>query len=237
MVDHELDFMEHVAELRRRLLRSLLALLLGMLLALPLVTPALNFLLKTAQDVELIALSPLNPVAIFFKIAFTLGLALASPYIIFQVYAFVKPGLYPHERRMVWLSLPAVFLLFFLGFAFALGVVVPLSLPVLRGFMPAQVTPTYTLEAYLNFVTSLMVWMGVLFQVPLLMMLLTSFGLIEPGRLRRWRRGMIFGAAVLAALITPTVDPVTMLLVTIPMVGLYELGIFLSWLVYRSRKA
>lgn len=228
--------LEHLAELRVRLLRSLVALFVAILIAFPLVNPALDWLLQTASEVTLIALSPLKPVAVFFKIAFGLGLALASPFIAYQAYSFIAPGLYPQERRWLLLSLPGVTVLFVAGGAFALGVLVPLSLPVLQGFMPAQVKATYTLEAYLDFVVALATWMGVMFQVPLVLMLLSAVGAVRPAQLRRWRRGVIFGSAVLAAIITPTVDPFTMLLVTGPFVVLYELGIGLSWLVTRRRQ-
>ncbi len=235
MVDRELDLMEHVKELRLRLLRALLALALGMLLALPLVTPALDLLLRIAQDVQFIAVSPLKPVSVFFQIAFVLGMAIAAPFVLYQLYSFAAPALYPHERRLVLLLLPGSALLFALGFAFSLGVLVPVSLPVLRGFMPASVTATYTLDEYLKFVINLTAWIGVAFQVPLVLMLLAAFGWVRPEQLRRLRREVIFGAAMLAALITPTVDPFTMILVTGPFVLLYELGILLSWLVTRKR--
>lgn len=232
----EAPLLEHLAELRGRLLRSLAALFVTTLIALPLVTPALDLLLNTAQGVTFIAFSPLKPVSVFFKIAFGLGLALASPFIAYQAFSFVAPGLYPHEKRWLLLTLPGVGVLFVAGAAFALGVLVPLSVPVLQGFMPAQVTATYTLEAYLDFVVALATWMGVMFQVPLVVMVLTGLGLVRPAQLRRWRRGVIFGSAVLAAIITPTVDPFTMLMVTGPFVALYELGIVLSWLIARQRR-
>ncbi len=233
MQDPPLALIEHIAELRLRLLRCLIATLVGVVLALFFTEPVLDYLLGTAQQVQVIAVSPLAPTAVFFKVAMILGLVVASPYIFYQLYSFLAPGLFPHEKRLLLFGLPGSLLLFALGVAFALWVLVPLSLRFLQGFLPSLVTPTYTLDAYLSFVTTLMVWMGIVFQIPLVMATLARFGLVREHQLRRWRKGALFGAAVLAAVITPTVDPFTMTVVTLPFLLLYEFGLVLVRLVTR----
>ncbi len=235
-LDPQRDLIEHIAELRLRLLRSLIAVLVGFGLALFFTEPVLLYLLGTAQQVQIIAVSPLTPTVIFFKVAFILGLILAFPYIAYQLYAFMAPGLLPHEKRLLYFSLPGSALLFALGVAFALWVLTPVSLTFLRGFLPALVAPTYTLDEYISFVTTLMLWMGILFQLPLVIAALTRFGLVQVAQWRRWRKGGILGAAVLAAVITPTVDPFTMTVVTVPFLLLYEIGLIIARLVTPRRK-
>ncbi|HQJ10783.1 MAG TPA: twin-arginine translocase subunit TatC, partial [Anaerolineae bacterium] len=176
------------------------------------------------------------PPIIFFKVTLLLGLLITLPYILYQLYAFVAPGLFPHERKFLLQSVPGVILLFMLGVAFTLLVLIPFSIPVLTGFLSDVVTPTYTLEDYLSFVTTLLLWMGLLFQTPLVMYTLARLDIVQPARLKQLRKLVIFLAAVLAAVITPTTDPFTMLLVTGPFIILYELGLLLARLALRQRR-
>jgi sec-independent protein translocase protein TatC len=128
-------------------------------------------------------------------------------------------------------------MLFLLGATFTLTILVPFSIPVLMGFLQEVVTPTYSLEQYLSFVTTLLFWMGLLFQTPLVIYILARVGVVEPKVLKKARKLIIFAAALLAAVITPTTDPVTMLLVMGPFVVLYEVGILLASVALRQKRA
>ena len=233
----QMTLTEHLQELRRRLLRSLVALLVGSIAGSFLAQPALALLTRPLAAYELIVLSPTEAPIVFFEVTLLLGVLLALPYILFEVYRFIAPALEPHERKPLLLGIPAFLALFALGDAFTLFVLIPLSLPVLQSFLGDIARPTYSLEQYLAFISTMLLWMGLLFQTPLVLYLLARLGIVRPATLRRLRKAIIFGAAVVAAVITPTHDPVTMLLVTGPFIVLYELGLLLARLAGRQKNA
>ncbi len=234
--DEEMTLLEHFQELRWRLLRSLLAWLIAAVALSPLVPAIIAWLAAPLGERTLVALTPTETAIIYFQMTLAAGFAVAFPYIAFQLYRFLAPGLYPSERRLILVGLPAASVLFALGILFAVRVLLPLALPFLTGMLRDVVRPLYSLREYLAFVTTLSLWMGLLFQTPLLLYALAYLGLVTPAQLRRARRWVIFGAAFLAAVITPTTDPVTMLLVTLPFVALYEGGVLLARLAARPRQ-
>ncbi len=237
MDNTELPLLEHLAELRRRLFAAIIALLIGAAGGLLITPQVIRWLVRPLQGGQVIVLSPTEAPIIYFKVALLLGFVLAMPYILYQVYAFLAPGLKPNERRVFLLGIPAAIVLFLLGAAFTLQVLVPLSMPVLMSFLAGIVSPNYSLEEYISFLTTLLFWMGLLFQTPLVIYFMARMGWITPNRLSGLRKIIIFVAALIAAAITPTTDPVTMLLVTGPFVVLYEVGILLARLAVRQRRA
>lgn len=237
MQDHQMTLLEHITELRTRLFRIIVALLVGALIGSFFTTRAIQILTTPAGDkVQIIAVSPTAPPMVFFKVALLLGLLISLPYILYQFYAFLTPGLLEHERKFLLLSVPGVIILFAMGVTFTMTVLIPLSVPVLMGFLQDVVMPTYTLDEYLAFVTTLLLWMGLLFQTPLVMYTLTRLGVVKPTNMRRARKMVIFLSAVVAAIITPTTDPLAMLLVTGPFIVLYEFGILLAGVALRQRQ-
>ncbi len=236
MNDTELPLLEHIAELRQRLFRSIIALLLGAGVGLFITPPVLKWLVRPLKGGEIIVLSPTEAPIIYFKVALLLGFVLAMPYMLYQIYAFVEPGLKPNEKRPFLVGIPAAIFLFLLGALFTLQVLVPISMPVLMGFLANIVSPNYSLEEYLSFLTTLIFWMGLLFQTPLAIYFMARMGWITPDKLSSLRKIIIFIAAFVAAAITPTTDPVTMLLVTGPFLVLYEVGILLAKLAVRQRE-
>jgi sec-independent protein translocase protein TatC len=138
---------------------------------------------------------------------------------------FVLPGLHPHEKRVLLAVLPVVTLLFLVGVVFTWYVLIPPALGFLEGFEPTLFKPEWTADLYLSFVTALVFWMGVAFEMPLIFFVLALMGFVEAGVLiRQWRIAVV-GAAVAAAVITPTVDPVNMALVVVPLLALYGISI------------
>ncbi|MGC9398805.1 MAG: twin-arginine translocase subunit TatC [Anaerolineae bacterium] len=236
MSEEKLTLLEHIQELRHRLFRAIIALIVGALFGALITNPAIRVLVRPLQQAEVIVLSPTEAPIIYFKVALFLGFLIALPYITYQIYAFVRPGLYPKEQKVFLLAVPSVFILFLLGATFTLTILIPFSIPVLMGFLRDVVTPTYSLEQYLSFVTTLLFWMGLLFQTPLVIYILARVGIVEPKTLKRVRKVVIFLAALLAAVITPTTDPVTMLLVMGPFVVLYEVGIVLARVAIRQKR-
>lgn len=231
-----MSLFEHIKELRQRLFRAIIAWLLATIVASTFADAVVRWLVLPLQGQSVIVLGPTEAPIIYFKIALATGFAIALPYIMYQIYGFVAPGLFPNERYVILFGIPAVVVFFLLGGLFTLQVLIPISLPVLMGFLGEVVEPTYSLENYLSFVTTLVVWMGVLFQTPLIVYVIARFGLLTPKQLAGGRRIVWFLAVIFAAVVTPTTDPVTLLLVTGPFIALYELGILLSRLAAKQRR-
>ncbi len=233
--ERSMGLFDHIKELRQRLFRAVIAWILATIVASMVTDPIVAWLVKPLQGGSVIVLSPTEAPIIYFKIALAAGFALSLPFILYQVYGFVAPGLYPNERSVVLLGIPAVVVFFALGSIFTLQVLIPTSLPVLMGFLGDVVQPTYSLENYLSFVTTLITWMGILFQTPLVVFVVARLGLVTPKQLTGARKIVWFVAAIFAAVVTPTTDPVTLLLVTGPFILLYELGILLARFAAKQR--
>ena len=247
-------FFEHLDELRYRLVRASIALVIGVFIGVFLADPALNYLVQpycdavrsnlieldnvdeltvTEVSCRLQTLGPTTSVVVYFRVALLIGAIIAIPVMTYQLLMFIFPGLTGREKRLVLLSIPAVTMLFLVGVAFAWFVLMRPALGFLEGFQRDLFQPEWTADLYLSFVTSLIFWMGVAFETPLIFFVLGLLGLISPGPLVRHWRIAIVGASIAAALITPTVDPVNMSLVMGPLLVLYVISIFL---VYFARK-
>jgi sec-independent protein translocase protein TatC len=230
-----MKFWAHLEELRQRLLRIAIAVVIGSLASLGFTNRVLEWLLTPMGDYHPVALHPTESIVVFFRIALMLGLVLAMPYMVYQLLAFTIPGLTPKERRILITSVFAIGLFFAVGVAFAGGVMIPLAVGYLRGFMADLVQPTYSIDGYITFVTTIMLSSGVIFETPLLLALLARIGLVNSRQLSKGRRFALVAIAILAAVITPTPDAFNMLIVMAPLLVLYELGIFLAWLAGRAR--
>jgi sec-independent protein translocase protein TatC len=221
-----MGFFEHLDELRQRLFKAVIALVIGTVVGIALATPALQYLVSPYGE-RLQTLGPTESVVSYFRVSLMIGGIIAIPVITYQVLMFVLPGLTRKESRMLLLSLPAITLLFLVGVAFAWFILVPPALDFLQNFQTQIYAPEWTADQYLGFVTALLFWMGVAFETPLVFFVLALLGLVNAGTLARNWRIAIVGAAVAAALITPTIDPVNMFLVMGPLLALYLLSIFL----------
>ena len=167
------------------------------------------------------------------KVALLSGMAISLPYIAFEFWLFAAPGLRPSSRKFGLIAIPLATLLFICGMAFAYYIMMPAALPFLLNFMgiQAELRPA----SYFNFITGVMFWIGVAFEFPLVIYVLTSIGFIKPKVLsEQWRIAIVL-IAILAAAITPTVDPINMALVMAPMSLLYFISIGLSYIAYRGR--
>jgi sec-independent protein translocase protein TatC len=237
--ERSMGLFEHIRELRQRLFRSIIVWIIATLGASMVVDQLISWLVAPAKaagsNVSIIVTSPPEGAIIYFKVALAAGFALALPYVLYEIYRFIAPGLYRNERRVFITGIPAVLIFFILGAIFTLQLLIPTSLPVLMGFLGDVVEPMYMLDSYLSFVTTLVVWMGLIFQTPLIVFIIARLGLVTPKQLAGARRIVWFLAVVFAAVITPTTDPVTLLLVTGPFIGLYEIGLLLSHIAARQR--
>ena len=235
--EHSMTLMDHLRELRTRLIWVVSAVIIGMLVSVVFVSPMLEFILRplTATGAVPIAIGPTDTLVVFFKVSLTAGAILAMPVIIYQVIAFISPGLYPNEKRNLLLTLPGAMVLFAIGASFAFFLLVPAAVSFLQGFLGDLIRQDWTIERYISFVTRLVFWIGVAFEMPLVVAFLARIGVISGPTLLGWWRQALVVMAIVAAAITPTVDPVNMGLVMGPLIVLYFGSVGLAYLVYRPR--
>jgi sec-independent protein translocase protein TatC len=224
----EMALLEHLDELRQRLIWAIIAVLIGVIVGTFVTPTVLKLLVAPLGDQVPLAISPTEAPAVFFKVAIVIGLVIAMPVIMYQVFQFARPGLEPIEQRYVIIGAPAASLSFAAGVVFAATVLLPAALPFLQGFLFGIVEQRYSIERYISFVSNILVWAGLVFETPLVMYFLAKLGVVTPEGFAKARRVVIIGAAAGAAVITPTTDPVNMLLVMVPFMLLYELGILLA---------
>jgi len=232
--DKTASFLEHIEELGLRLRNAAIILLVGSAIGLIFAEPLLAFLIAPYGD-RLKVLGPTEGVSILIRVGLTIGAAITSPFIIYQIVAFIAPGLNSNEKRPLYFIIPAALLLFIIGAAFAWFVMIPSAINFLATFGLNLFSVEWTADKYIPFVLSLTLWVGVSFEMPLVFMFLGRLGIVSPRLLLRGWRIAFVAIAVIAAAITPTVDPFNMMLVMGPLIGLYFLSIVLTAVVYRKK--
>ncbi len=235
-----LTLLEHLQELRNRLLISALAVTIATGVSVYFTQDIIDFLARPAEneveDFRLIFTEPLGYIGSYFRVALLGGFILAMPVVVYQALMFVTPALTKDEKR--WL-LPTVFgasLSFLGGAAFAYYIMMPPAVGFLFGFGDDQAEPFIRIGPYIDFVTRLVFWTGVTFEIPLVLMFLARIGLTTSGKLIRMWRAALIVAFVLAAVVTPSIDPVTQSFVAGPIIVLYGIGIVLARLVERRHQ-
>jgi sec-independent protein translocase protein TatC len=182
---------------------------------------------------KLINIQVTEGIGVYMRVALMSGIIIMLPYIAFELWLFAAPGLNPRERKLGLLGIPLATLLFLMGVACTYYLLLPSALPFLANF--TNIPQAWTANNYFGFVTSLMLWIGLFFEFPLVIYILTSIGLVKPQvLLQQWRLAIVI-IAILAAIITPTIDPVNMGLVMLPMSLLYFVSIGLSYIAYAGR--
>jgi sec-independent protein translocase protein TatC len=224
----EMTLFQHLAEFRDRLVKAAIALGVTTLFSLLFARQALQVLIAPTGSNQPVALHPTENIVIYFKVALVLGLVLAMPVLIYQFIRFIVPGLTSQERRYLFIIVPGATVSFALGVAFAGLVMLPFSIRYLQGFMSDLIKPTYSIDRYISFVTSMLFWVGLSFETPLVIFFLAKMGVVNVEVLGRSRKYAVLIVAVLAAIITPTPDPFNMLIVMAPLILLYELGVLLA---------
>ena len=225
--------LEHVEALRKHMFR----IVIGMVIAIGICfyfTPRLIELLTVPIGgiSTLKAIDVTESISVYMRIALFAGIALASPYIAFELWLFAAPGLKPGGRKLGLIGIPLSTFLLITGMLFAYYFLIPSALPFLLNFMGIETIPRPS--SYINFVSGLMFWIGVAFEFPLVIFILSLMGIVKPKTLaKQWRIAVVI-IAIAAAAITPTVDPVNMALVMGPMIVLYFLSIGLSFLASGS---
>ena len=215
---------EHLGELRRRIVIAILAVAAGTVVGWFLAPQAVA-LLKGPISGPLVFTAPGGALFLLLKLALMIGVALAAPVMLYQLWAFVSPGLTPHERRVArpWVPLALLFLALGIGIAY---VILPVTAAFLLSFeIPGVVEPLITVDAYFGFVTTMFLAFGLVMQFPIVLVLLSKVGLVSVERLRRSRRYVFVGIFVLAVVVTPGGDPFSPTIMALVMYPLYELTI------------
>jgi sec-independent protein translocase protein TatC len=223
-----MPLLEHLKEFRDRLIRAFIALFITTGVSFVFARQVFVILLGPLGEVTVQALKPTETLGNYMKVALLCGIILAMPVIVYQLARFIAPGLTKSERRFLWVLVPGATLCFLIGVAFAYFVMLPAALPFLGSFMVDLIEQNWAIGEYLSFVTSLLFWIGVAFELPLFVYFLAKAGVIDAQTLSKNRKYAIIAIAVLAAVITPTVDPLNMALVMGPLIVLYELGVILA---------
>jgi sec-independent protein translocase protein TatC len=232
----QMTLLEHLEELRSRLVKVAIALGIATVASFVFAQQLVELLAVPIGGLDkLQAIDVTENISVFMQVSLIGGVILAMPVIVYELIRFIVPGLTRDEKRYLWIVVPSASLLFITGVAFAFFVMLPNAVPFLTSFLNIPTKPRP--ETYFGFITKLMFWIGVSFQTPLILAFLARLGIITPQLLTKYRRYAIVFMAILAAMITPTVDPVNMMLVMAPLVILYELGIILSRLTYRKRQS
>jgi sec-independent protein translocase protein TatC len=236
-----MSFLEHLEELRGRLIRSLVALVVGGLVCWGYRSEIFRFLtqpLRQAQpDVQFIAIGPAEALMLYMKMAMFVGIFVAMPYVLYQIWAFVSPGLYPHERRYVLPFILFGSLFFIAGGLFGHYFLFPVTFGFLATFGAEQIKFMPRVGEYFSFYSWFLLGLGLVFQTPVVIFVLARIGLVTPRFLLRQFKYAVLIAFIVAAVITPTPDAVTQTALALPMLGLYLLGVLVAWLFGRPRRA
>jgi sec-independent protein translocase protein TatC len=234
-MENPMGIMEHLDALRKHLLRAVAFLFITTALSLVFARNIIDILAHPVGGIEeLTAIDVTEPISVFMRVSLLMGFALALPYIAFELWLFVAPGLKRGSRLFSLGAIPIALVFFLSGMAFAYFVMLPAAIPFLVDFMgmPTELRPSN----YVRFVTAIMFWLGMAFQFPLVIYVLARIGLVSAKFLaEQWRLAIVI-IAVLSAMITPTIDPVNMALVMGPLIVLYFISIGLAILAQRGRE-
>jgi sec-independent protein translocase protein TatC len=232
--EKEMTIWEHLGELRNRLFIALIALLVTTLISFIFADRFIQILAIPMPGglQSLLAIEVTENISVFMKVSLLSGFILSLPFILYELLAYVLPGLTDSERRWVLIAIPLASVFFLIGVAFCYFVMLPAAIPFLTGFLGVKTTPR--LSSYIGFVTNMMFWIGISFELPLLVFILAKLKIVNAKMLLKQWRVAIVVIAVVAAIVTPTPDPVNMSLLMAPLFVLYMLSILFAFLARRG---
>jgi sec-independent protein translocase protein TatC len=237
----EQSFLTHLVELRQRLVRAALAVVIVFLALTPFMKEIFDLLSQPMMAAlpagsKLLATGVITPFMVPLKVTLFVALLIALPYVLWQVWAFVAPGLYKHEKRLAVPLIASSVVMFGLGMAYCYFVVFGFVFKFIAGFAPMSVNVSPDIEAYFSFVMGMFLAFGLTFEVPIIVVLVARFGIASVDKLKQARPYIIVGAFIVAAVFTPP-DVLSQLLLAIPLCVLYELGIFLARFMGKPKDA
>jgi len=239
----KMSLFEHLVELRKRLVYSAMAIAIGFVIGFSIskkviefiVQPMVKALREAHYNDKLIYTHPAGFVNLLITLGFYLGLVIALPVVLYQIWQFIAPGLYKHERKAVLSFIVSSVILFLCGIAFGYFILLPYVLKFLISFQ-GPFEPLISINEYFSLILIVLFGLGIIFELPVLIFCLSLFGIVTPQWLWRNLRYAILIITIVAAIVTPTPDATTMLVFMAPMVGLYFLGIGVSWMVFRRKR-
>ena len=233
--DKEMTLLEHIEELRSRLVASAIAVVVGILVALiplpavgSITENVIKLLAQKAPGGNLQALGPGEAFFTFLEVSLIIGVAISMPVIIYQLLSFVTPALYDNEKKYLFIAVPGVTVSFAIGVLFCYFLMLPFAIAFLGGFQPEIFDQHWAAERYLDFVTTFMFWVGITFELPIVMYFLSKLGVVSAQRMASFRKYAFVLAFVIGAVITPTPDPINQTIVSLPIYLLFELGVLLA---------
>ena len=239
----EQPFVQHLIELRDRLLRSIYGIVVALVVLLFYPGPsrlydllAMPLVRALPEGSHMIAVGVVSPFLVPIKVSVMAAIGLALPWILYQIWAFVAPGLYRHEKKLVLPLVAASTILFYIGAAFCYFFVFGQAFPAIQKMAPMSVAVSPDIEAYLDFVITMFIAFGVAFEVPIVVVILARMGIVTIMQLKTFRTYFVVGAAAVAGLVTPP-DPVSMIALLVPMYLLYEVGILAAQLFIKHTQA
>jgi sec-independent protein translocase protein TatC len=239
MEEHTASLVEHLTELRKRLIWILVVLALAMIGGFFAAKPIIVYLMNTEPASSIVGLntfSPWDAIRLYMQFSFAIGLVVTLPFTLTQIWLFVKPGLYEHERKATLRYIPGAAILFLLGLAFAYFVVFPMAFYFTSTVTKSlNLTETYGAAQYFSFMFNILIPMALLFELPVVVMFLTKLRILNPSRLKKIRRYAYLVLVIVATIVTPP-DFISDILVAVPMIFLYEASIALSARVYKKQQ-
>jgi len=235
----ELNFIGHLEEIRSRLIKSTIALVVVMALCANYADFLVNEILigplkRSSESLVLQNLVPYGQVSLYLQVVFFSGFIISFPFIAWQVWQFVTPALHEHERKASRFSILFISLCFFSGIAFGYFVFLPISLQFFAGFGTSLIKNNISVQDYVSFFIGTLLTAGFVFELPFISYILSKIGLLTPAFMRFYRKHAIVFLLIVAAVVTPSTDLVTQLIIGIPMILLYELSILISARVHRN---
>ena len=231
----EMSFWQHLTELRKRLLFAVIGIVVGIVITMVFANQILTLLAQPIGGFDsLLSIEVTENIGVFMRVTLLGGFILSLPFTFIQLYLFVSPALKPTERRWVLLAVPLAVVLFLIGAGFSYLVMMPMAIPVLVQFYGPEVLPKW--KDYVDFVTSLIFWSGISFEMPLVAFVLARIGIISAAQLMKSWRVAIIVIAFAAAIITPTGDPINMIILMVPLILLFALSILLAALAKKEKQ-
>jgi sec-independent protein translocase protein TatC len=235
--EEAMSLVEHLGELRKRLIWTIVVLIIGMVIGLIFAQPLITYLqnIPPAKGLELNVFSPWDSIKLYMNFALVTGLIVALPYALYQIWSFLKPGLRTEEQKASLVFVPFAFLLFVVGLAFAYFVVFKMAF-LFTTEISARLglKETYGIAQYFTFMFNILIPISLLFELPIVIMFLTRLRILNPKRLKKARRYSYLLLVIVAAMITPP-DALSAIVVSVPMILLYEFSVLLSGVVYRKQ--
>jgi len=233
--EKEMNVVGHLSELRNRLTITAIFFIVAFILGLTFINEIYNFFVMDLPF-KLTAISPTEIIWIYFSMAGIVALAGTIPLLTYQIWAFVKPGLTPNERKVTLIYIPVIFLLFLSGLVFGYFMYTKQLIPFLLTLNNGLFDVMFTVDKYFSFMIQVTVPVAFLFELPIVLMFLTSLGIITPDLLKKTRRMAYFILVIISTIITPAPDFILPIIVSIPLILIYEISIMLTQRVYRKKQ-